>query len=71
MLTIMRQLLRSKAAGFLFVILIVSMAAWGVTDVFGGSLANKMISAGDRSVSSEQFDATVERQLRLMTDDSI
>ncbi|MGB1069284.1 MAG: SurA N-terminal domain-containing protein, partial [Henriciella sp.] len=69
MLTIMRQLLRSKAAGFLFVILIVSMAAWGVTDVFGGSLANKMISAGDRSVSSEQFDATVERQLRLMTDD--
>ena len=69
MLTMMRNMLRTKAAGLLFIILIVAMGAWGVTDVFGGSLGKNLIGAGDRTISDQQFDATVERILRNQTDD--
>jgi len=69
MLTLMRSLLRTKAAGLLFVLLIVAMAAWGVTDVFGGGLGNNLAGAGDRTLSEREFDAEVERILRNQTDD--
>ena len=69
MLTLMRQLLRTKAAGLLFVLLIVAMAAWGVTDVFGGGLGSNLAGAGDRKLSEREFDSTVERILRNQTDD--
>lgn len=68
MLTIMRSLLRSKFAGLLFVLLIVAMAAWGVTDIFTGGSGNSFASAGQRQITDQQFDATVERILRNQTD---
>lgn len=69
MLTLMRNMLRTKAAGLLFLLLIIAMGAWGVTDIFGGNLGNNLIGAGNRTVSDQQFDATVERILRNQTDD--
>ncbi len=69
MLTMMRNMLRSPAAGGLFILLIVAMAAWGVTDIFGGGLGNNLVVAGDRALTDQQFDNAVERQLRTATDD--
>ncbi len=69
MLTLMRKMLRSPAAGGLFLLLIVAMAAWGVTDIFSGGLGSNIVSAGKRGVTEAQFDAAVERQLRNATDD--
>ena len=69
MLTPLRNLLRSPAAGGIFVIVIIAMAAWGVTDIFAGGSGNNLISAGDRAVSDRTFDSTLERILRTQTDD--
>lgn len=69
MLTPLRNLLRSPAAGGIFVIVIIAMAAWGVTDIFAGGSDNNLISAGDRAVSDRTFDSTLERILRTQTDD--
>lgn len=69
MLTMMRNMLRSKAAGGLFVILIIAMAAWGVTDIFAGGSGSGLVSSGDRSVTDRQFDAAVERVLINASDD--
>ncbi|MEM6536029.1 MAG: SurA N-terminal domain-containing protein, partial [Pseudomonadota bacterium] len=62
-------MLRSPAAGGLFVLLIIAMAAWGVTDVFSGGLGDKLVGAGNRTISDQEFDNLVERQLRSATDD--
>lgn len=69
MLTPLRNLLRSPAAGGIFVLLIIAMAAWGVTDIFAGGSGNSLVTAGDRAVSDRTFDATIERVLRTQTDD--
>lgn len=69
MLTPLRNLLRSPAAGGIFVLLIIAMAAWGVTDIFASGSGNNLVSAGDRAVSDRTFDATIERVLRTQTDD--
>lgn len=70
MLTMMRSMLRSKAAGLLFIILILAMAAWGFTDTFGGRLGTDFAGAGERRLTSTQFDGAVERILRNQTDAS-
>ena len=69
MLTPLRNLLRSPAAGGIFVIVIIAMAAWGVTDIFAGGSGNSLVSSGDRTVSDRVFDSTLERVLRTQTDD--
>ena len=69
MLTPLRNMLRSKASGGIFVLLIVAMAAWGVTDIFAGGSGSNLVSAGDRAVSDRTFDSTIERILRTQTDD--
>lgn len=69
MLTMFRQMLRTRAAGLLFAVLIVAMAAWGITDVFGGGLGNNLAAAGNRTLSEQQFDNLVERELQSLTDD--
>ena len=69
MLTPLRNMLRSKASGGIFVIIIISMAAWGVTDIFAGGSGNSLVSAGDRSVSDRTLDSTLERILRTQTDE--
>ena len=69
MLTPLRNMLRSPAAGGIFVIVIISMAAWGVTDIFAGGSGNSLVSSGDRAISDRVFDSTLERVLRTQTDD--
>lgn len=69
MLTPLRNMLRSKASGGIFVLLIVAMAAWGVTDIFAGGGGSNLVSAGERGVSDREFDSTLERILRTQTDD--
>ena len=69
MLTPLRNMLRSPAAGGIFVIVIIAMAAWGVTDIFAGGGGSNLISAGDRGVSDRTLDSTLERILRNRTDD--
>lgn len=69
MLTPLRNMLRSKAAGGIFVLLIVAMAAWGVTDIFAGGGGSNLVSAGDRKVSDRTLDSTIERILRTQTDE--
>ena len=62
-------MLRSPAAGGIFVLVIIAMAAWGVTDIFAGGNSSNLISAGDRGVSDRKLDTTLERILRNRTDD--
>ncbi|MCR9269536.1 MAG: peptidylprolyl isomerase [Henriciella sp.] len=69
MLTPLRNMLRSPAAGGIFVIVIIAMAAWGVTDIFAGGGGSNLVSAGDRGVTDRKFDATLERILRTQTDE--
>ncbi len=69
MLTPLRNMLRSPAAGGIFVLVIIAMAAWGVTDIFARGSGSNLISAGDRGVSDRTLDSTLERILRNRTDD--
>ena len=68
MLTMMRELLRSKLAGILFGLIIVSMAVWGVTDIFNGSLGNQVVKAGPRGFTMSDFDVRVEQFLQRQRD---
>ena len=70
MLTLLRNMLRSKLGMLVFVVIIIAMAGWGMTDVFGGNLGSNLAKAGNRTLSDAQFDATVERELRNLQDDS-
>ncbi|MEM9179166.1 MAG: SurA N-terminal domain-containing protein, partial [Pseudomonadota bacterium] len=69
MLTPLRNMLRSPAAGGIFVIVIIAMAAWGVTDIFAGGSGSNLVSAGDRAVSDRALDSRLERILRTQTDE--
>ena len=69
MLTPLRNMLRSPAAGGIFVIVIIAMAAWGVTDIFAGGSGNNLVSAGNRAVSDRALDSSLERILRTQTDE--
>ena len=64
MLTMMRNFLRSKVSLILFALIIISMAAWGITDVFSGSLGDNVIQAGKRGITQQDFDRRVETYLR-------
>lgn len=68
MLTMMRELLRSKLAGILFGLIIVSMAVWGVTDIFNGSLGSQVVKAGPRGFTMSDFDVRVEQFLQRQRD---
>lgn len=69
MLTMIRNMLRSKLAGLLFLLIIVAMGAWGVTDVFAGGIGGNLAVAGDTELTEGQLDQEVERQLRTAEDD--
>jgi len=69
MLTPLRNMLRSPAAGGIFVIVIIAMAAWGVTDIFAGGSGSNLVKAGERTISDRSLDATLERVLRNQLDD--
>lgn len=65
MLTLMRNFLRSKVSLVLFGLIIISMAAWGITDVFSGNLGDNIIQAGKRGITQQDFDRRVENYLRV------
>ncbi|MEQ8559540.1 MAG: SurA N-terminal domain-containing protein [Henriciella sp.] len=69
MLTLIRNMLRTRLAGLLFLLIIIAMGAWGVTDVFSGNLGNNLAAAGDVKFSEAQLDQEVERELRTATDE--
>ena len=69
MLTLIRNMLRTRLAGLLFLLIIIAMGAWGVTDVFSGGIGNNLASAGTTTFSEAQLDQEVERELRSATDD--
>ncbi|MEO1642589.1 MAG: SurA N-terminal domain-containing protein, partial [Pseudomonadota bacterium] len=70
MLTLLRNMLRSKLGLLVFALIIVAMAGWGMTDVFSGNLGNNLAKAGNRTLTDSQFDSLVERELRTMEDDN-
>ena len=70
MLTLLRNMLRSKLGLLVFALIIVAMAGWGMTDVFSGNLGNNLAVAGKRTLTDGQFDSVVERELRTMEDDN-
>lgn len=63
MLTLMREMLRSKLSGVLFALIIVSMAVWGVSDIFSGRLGQDLVQAGDRRYGAQDLDRSLERFL--------
>ncbi|GGB59623.1 SurA N-terminal domain-containing protein [Henriciella pelagia] len=69
MLTLFRNMLRTKLAGLLFLLLIIAMGAWGVTDVFSGGIGSNLAVAGNTKLTEAQLDQEVERRLRTATDD--
>ncbi|MEM7767864.1 MAG: SurA N-terminal domain-containing protein [Pseudomonadota bacterium] len=60
MLTMMRNMLRSKFSGLLFLLIIISMAVWGTTDIFAPSTGGNIIKAGDRALTVRDIDRTLE-----------
>ncbi|MEM1087498.1 MAG: SurA N-terminal domain-containing protein [Pseudomonadota bacterium] len=68
MLTLLRNMLRSKLGLLVFALIIVAMAGWGMTDVFSGNLGSNLAVAGKRTLTDGQFDAAVERELRTRDD---
>lgn len=69
MLTLIRNMLRTRLAGLLFLLLIVAMGAWGVTDVFSGGIGGNMAVAGNTKLTEAQLDQEIERELRTATDE--
>lgn len=68
MLTMMRELLRSKFAGVLFGLIIISMGVWGITDIFTNSLGSNVVKAGPRGFTMTDFDLRVEQFLQRQRD---
>lgn len=56
-------MLRSKLAGLLFLLVIVSMSVWGIDDIFTSNSGN-LLKAGDRSISMIDFEEDVQNQLQ-------
>lgn len=67
MLTMFRNLLRSKIFGLLFFGLVIAgMALMDIGDIFSGGSGN-LVKAGDRSISLQEFDEDVQNRLRDMS----
>ena len=66
MLTLFRNLLRSKFALLLIGLLMIAMAAWGVTDIFTPRVGDNLGRTGDRVISVNSFDREIERFLQRM-----
>src|SRR3569832_1379370 len=62
MLAAIRVFAKSWVAAVLMGLLIVSFAVWGIRDVFHGRISDAVITAGSRSVSSNDFKKAFDRQ---------
>ena len=66
MLTLFRNLVRSKAALVVIGLLIVSLSVFGITDIFGIGSGSGLVSAGSRSVEVTELDREIDFQLDQM-----
>lgn len=64
MLTLLRNLLRSKIALVLIGLLILSLAVWGVTDIFRPSAGNNLVKIGTRAVSVQDVSREIDELIR-------
>lgn len=64
MLTLLRNLLRSKIALVLIGLLILSLAVWGVTDIFRPSAGNNLVKIGTRTVSVQDVSREIDELIR-------
>jgi len=69
MLTALRDLLRTKLAAVLVGLLIVSLAVWGISDIFRGGLGESIAKAGDQRLLVRTFDRRVRNYLTAETQD--
>ncbi len=67
MLTALRNLLRTKLAAVLVGLLIVSLAVWGISDIFRGGLGESIAKAGDQRLLTSTFERRVRNYLNNTT----
>jgi peptidyl-prolyl cis-trans isomerase D len=67
MLTALRDLLRTKLAALLVGLLIVSLAVWGISDIFRGGLGESIAKAGEQRLLTRTFDRRVRNFLNAET----
>ncbi|MEG9884972.1 MAG: SurA N-terminal domain-containing protein [Hyphomicrobiales bacterium] len=64
--------LRGKAAGWVakgFIVLLgVSFAAWGVSDIFTGRRNDVLVTVGDHDITSELFSGVLNRRLKILSE---
>lgn len=66
MLTSLRKHSKGFLAVFLFGMLILSFAVWGIGDIFRGHSNSFVIQVGDRQVGTAEFRAEAQRELRRL-----
>lgn len=66
MLTWFRSFVRSKVAGVLIVLLIVSFAVFGINDVFTGGPRNALATAGDKTLTPDMFERRVNSYIERL-----
>ena len=66
MLTLLRNLLRSKIALVLIGLLILGLAAFGITDIFTPRLGNSLVRVGDRTIEARDIDREADAQIDQM-----
>ncbi len=64
MLGLMRQLMQSKASGIIFGLIILSMAAFGIENIFSAGIGADFVRSGGRSVDQATFDRRLETYIR-------
>ena len=66
MLTSLRKHSKGFLAVFLFGMLILSFAVWGIGDIFRGHSDSFVVRVGDRKVGTQEFRAEAQRELRRL-----
>lgn len=64
MLGLMKRLTQNKIFGPILIgIVILSMAVWGIEDIFSGNIGSNIIKAGERGITQQQLDRKFENYL--------
>lgn len=71
MLGLMRALTQNKfTGGILLGLVILSMAVWGIEDIFSGNFGQNIIQAGERGVTEQQLNRKFENYLNTVRRDN-
>jgi len=64
MLGLMKRLTQNKILGPILIgLVILSMAVWGIEDIFSGRIGSNIIKAGERGITEQQLDRKFENYL--------